>query len=445
MRVYEAQAEIGGGLRSAELTLPGFTHDYCSAVHPLALASPFLRALPLADHGLEWVQPPLPLAHPLDGGRVVTLQRSLAATAASLGRDGKWWRRLFGPLVRQHEALFDEVLAPLHRPRRPLLLACFGLPALLPATTLAHRLLRSEEARALLAGNAAHGILPLERSPSSAFGLVLVALAHSVGWPSPRGGAQALANALGSLLRSLGGEICRDHEVTTLDELPPARAFLCDVTPRQLLRLAGERLPPRYRRALARYRHGPGVFKIDYALAAPIPWAAAACRQAGTLHLGGSIDEIAAALRAVWRGQVSDRPFVLLGQQSLFDDARAPQGQHSAWAYCHVPHGSPVDMTARVEAQIERFAPGFREVVLARHSLNARQLEIHNPNLVGGDIAGGVQDLTQQFARPVNALRPYATPAPDIWLCSSSTPPGAGVHGMCGWHAAQAVLGARMM
>ncbi|MCE2488366.1 MAG: NAD(P)/FAD-dependent oxidoreductase [Anaerolineae bacterium] len=442
VRVYEAQAEIGGGLRSAELTLPGFTHDFCSAVHPLALASPFLRALPLADHGLEWVQPPLPLAHPLDGGRAATLQRSLAATAASLGQDEKSWRRLFDPLVRQHDALFNEVLAPLHRPQRPLLLARFGLPALLPAATLARHLLRSEEARALLAGNAAHGILPLERSPSSAFGLVLVALAHSVGWPSPRGGAQALANALGSLLRSLGGEICTDHEVTTLDELPQARAFLCDVSPRQLLRLAGERLPPRYRHALARYRYGPGVFKIDYALAAPIPWAAAQCRQAGTLHLGGSIDDIAAALRAVRRGQVSERPFVLLGQQSLFDDARAPEGQHSAWAYCHVPHGSPVDMTPHVEAQIERFAPGFREVVLARHSLTAAQLQSHNPNLVGGDIGGGVQDLTQQFARPVNALRPYATPAPDIWLCSSSTPPGAGVHGMCGWHAAQAVLGA---
>ena len=436
VRVYEAQAEIGGGLRSAELTLPGFTHDLCSAVHPLALASPFFRALPLAAHGLEWVQPPLPLAHPLDGGRALSLQRS--AAAAQLGQDEKAWRRLFGPLVAQQDALFAEVLAPLHWPRRPLLLARFGLPGLLPAATLAKHFLRTENARALLAGNAAHGVLPLERAPSSAFGLVLVTLAHSVGWPSPRGGAQALANALGSLLRSLGGEICTDHTVTNVADLPPARALLFDVTPRQLLRIAGQRFPPRYRRALERYRHGPGVFKLDYALAAPIPWAAPEGRQAGTLHLGGSLAEIAAALRTVWRGQVSERPFVILGQQSLFDETRAPAGRHTAWAYCHVPHGSPVDMTARIEAQIERFAPGFRERVLARHSLNARQLEAHN--LVGGDVAGGVQDLAQHFARPVNALRPYATPAPDIWLCSSSTPPGGGVHGMCGWHAAQAML-----
>ncbi|MCY3719979.1 MAG: NAD(P)/FAD-dependent oxidoreductase [Anaerolineaceae bacterium] len=440
VRVYEAQAEIGGGLRSADLTLPGFTHDHCSAVHPLALASPFLRALPLARHGLEWVQPPLPLAHPLDGGRALTLQRSLAATAAALGRDGNTWRRLFGPLVRQHDALFEEVLAPLHRPRRPLLLARFGLPGLLPAATLARSLLRSGEARALLAGNAAHGVLPLERAPSGAFGLLLVALAHSVGWPSPRGGAQALAQALGSHLRSLGGEIVTGEEVVNVDDLPPARAYLFDVTPRQLTRLAGNRLPPRFRRALARYRYGPGVFKLDYALAAPIPWAAAECRRAGTLHLGGSSDDIAASLRRVWRGQVSERPFVILGQQSLFDDTRAPEGQHTAWAYCHVPHGSAVDMTARIEAQIERFAPGFRERVLAQHSLNAPQLEAHNPNLVGGDIGGGVQDLAQHFARPVYPLAPYATPAADIWLCSSSTPPGGGVHGMCGWHAAQAVL-----
>lgn len=440
VRVYEAQSEIGGGLRSAELTLPGFTHDICSAVHPLAAASPFLRELPLAQHGLEWAQPPLPLAHPLDGGRALTLQRSLAVTAAALGRDERTWRRLFSPLVRQHEALFDEVLAPLRRPRRPLLLARFGLPGLLPAATLARRLLRTEGARALLAGNAAHGVLPLERSPSAAFGLVLAALAQSVGWPSPRGGAQALAQALGSYLRSLGGEIVTGQEVTNIDDLPPARAYLLDVTPRQLLRLAGNRFPPRYRRALARYRYSPGVFKLDYALAAPIPWAAADCRRAGTLHLGGTSDEIGESLRSVWLGRVSERPFVILGQQSLFDETRAPEGRHTAWAYCHVPHGSAIDVTARIEAQIERFAPGFRERVLARHSLNARQLEAHNPNLVGGDIGGGVQDLAQHFARPVHPLAPYATPAPDIWLCSSSTPPGGGVHGMCGWHAAQAVL-----
>ena len=440
VRVLEAQADIGGGLRSAELTLPGFTHDFCSAVHPLALASPFFRSLPLAQHGLEWVQPPLPLAHPLDDGRALTLQRSLAATAASLGRDEGSWRRLLGPLVASHEALIAEVLAPLHWPAQPLLLARFGLPALLPATALARNLLRTEEARILLAGNAAHGVLPLERSPSAAFGLVLLTLAHSVGWPSPRGGAGALAEALASLLCALGGEICCGQAVTHIDELPPAWALLFDLTPRQLLRIAGDRLPPRYRQALGRYRYGPGVFKLDYALAAPIPWSAPDAHAAGTLHLGGSLTEIAASLRAVWRGRVSEQPFVILGQQSRFDDTRAPAGCHTAWAYCHVPHGSTLDMTLLIEQQIERFAPGFRERVLARHSLNARQLEQHNPNLVGGDISGGVQDLAQHFARPLNALHPYATPARNIWLCSSATPPGGGVHGMCGHHAARAVL-----
>ena len=330
VRVYEAQQEIGGGLRSAELTLPGFTHDLCSAVHPLALASPFLRSLPLAEHGLEWVQPPLPLAHPLDGGRALSLQHSLCATAANLGRDALPWQRLFGPLVAEHEVLFADILAPLHWPRRPLLLARFGLPGILPTTTLARHLLRTEEARALLAGNAAHGVLPLERSPGSAFALVLIALAQSVGWPSPRGGAQALAGALGSLLRALGGEICTGQAVTHIDELPRARALLFDLTPRQLLRIAGERLPQRYRQALGRYRYGPGVFKLDYALAAPIPWAAPDCHRAGTLHLGGSLAEIAAALRPLWRGQRQRAPLrAARSTEPLRRDARA----------CRPPHG----------------------------------------------------------------------------------------------------------
>ena len=440
VRVLEAQAEIGGGLRSAELTLPGFTHDVCSAVHPLALVSPIFRSLPLAEQGLEWAQPELPLAHPLDGGRAVALRQTVAATARELGVDGGRWRRLFGPLVAEQEALFGDVLAPLRLPRRPLTLARFGLPGLLPATTLGRRLLRGEEARALLAGNAAHGAMPLERPLTSAFALALMTLAQGVGWPSPRGGAQALAEALAATLRGLGGEICTGRPVRQIDELPRARALLFDVTPRQLLRIAGARLPQQYRQALARYRYNPGVFKLDYALDAPIPWTAEACRQAGTLHLGGTAEEIAAALREVWRGRVSERPFVLLGQQSLYDGTRAPAGRHTAWAYCHVPQGSVVDMTERVERQIERFAPGFRERVLARHRMNPAQLEGHNANLVGGDIGGGTQDLAQHFARPVSALRPYATPAREIWLCSAATPPGGGVHGMCGYHAARAVL-----
>ncbi len=438
--VLEGAESIGGGLRSQALTLPGFVHDVCSAIHPLGAGSPFFRSLPLAEHGLEWIQPDLPLAHPLDDGTAAVLDRSLEATAAGLGPDGSAWRSLFGPLVRGWEHLAPEILAPLHVPRHPFVLARFGMTALRSARGLAEARFRGEPARALFAGLAAHAILPLDSAATAASGLVLGALAHVVGWPLPRGGSQRFADALGSLLRSLGGEILTGTTVKTLEDVPHARAILLDVTPRQVLRIAGSRLPAGYRLALQRYRYGPGVFKLDYALSAPVPWRAPACSRAGTVHVGGTLGEIAAAEAAIWRGEHPERPFVLVAQQSLFDPTRAPTGRHTLWAYCHVPHGSTADMTARVEAQIERFAPGFGRLVLARSAMSSADLEGRNPNLVGGDIGGGVQDLGQLFKRPVWSFTPYRTPTSGLYLCSSSTPPGGGVHGLCGSHAAAAVL-----
>ncbi len=439
--LVEAAAAVGGGCRSAELTRPGFVHDVCSAIHPLAVASPVFRRLPLAAHGLEWVYPPSELAHPLDGGRAVLLERSLARTAAALGADGGAYRRLMGPLVDGWPALEGPLLRPL-RPwtRSPLTLARFGLRGLRSASALAHRAFGGAEARALFAGLAAHSVLPLERVASAAAGLVLGALGHVAGWPLPRGGAQRLADALAAHLRSLGGEVQTGWRVGSLDELPPSRAVLLDVAPRQLVELAGERLPAGYRRRLARFRHGPGVFKLDLALDGPVPWAAPECARAATVHLGGTLEEIAAGEAAAWRGEPCERPFVLLAQPSLFDPGRAPAGGHTVWAYCHVPNGSTADLTAVVEDQIERFAPGFRERIVARATRTARELEAYNPNYVGGDIAGGVTDLRQLVARPVLRRVPYATPVPGLYLCSASTPPGGGVHGMCGYHAARAAL-----
>ncbi len=436
----ERAASIGGGLRSSELTLPGFVHDTCSAIHPLGIASPFFRSLPLHEHGLEWVDPPVVLAHPLDDGRAATLYRSIAETAATLGRDGPAYRRLFTPLVRNWTKLETALLGPLSVPRHPLALAQFGLPALLPAHTLARVAFREEPTRTFFAGLAAHSIQALEAPATAAFGLVLGILGHTVGWPFPRGGAQRFAEALASYFRSLGGEIEVNAPVHALRELPPARQILFDVTPRQLMKLAGDQLPPAYRRKLQRYRYGPGVFKIDWALDGPIPWRASECLQAGTIHLGGSLEEIAQSERGVWRGEHAQRPYVLLAQQTLWDPSRAPDGKHTAWAYCHVPHGSTWDMTERIEAQIERFAPGFRDRVLARHTMNTQAVQQHNPNYIGGDINGGVQDLRQLWTRPTMAMVPYKTPAQGIYICSSSTPPGGGVHGMCGYYAARAAL-----
>jgi phytoene dehydrogenase-like protein len=438
--VLEAAESAGGGMRTAELTLPGFLHDVCATIHPLGMASPFMRTLPLEEHGLEWVHPQSPLAHPLDDGTAVMLERSVDATSRNLGRDASAYRRLMGPLVRGWSKIEAPVLGPLRVPRHPIALARFGLAGVLPATWVAHLFFKGERARALFAGLVSHSILPLERPPSAGFGLTLGILGHAVGWPMARGGSIQLANALASYLRSLGGEIVTRQRVDSLDNLPRSGAVLLDVTPRQLLQIAGKRLPGGYRRRLRRYRYGPGVFKVDYALDGPVPWTARECARAGTLHLGGTLAEVAASERGVWRGQPSERPLVLVAQQSMFDPSRAPAGKHTLWAYCHVPNGSTVDMTAQIEAQIERFAPGFRDRILARHVMSPCDMQRYNSNYIGGDINGGAQDLLQLFTRPTPSLWPYRTPARGVYICSSSTPPGGGVHGMCGHHAAKIAL-----
>jgi phytoene dehydrogenase-like protein len=437
--VVEAAETVGGGSRSAPLTMPGFIHDVCSAIHPMAVASPFFLTLPLGEHGLEWIHPPVPLAHPLDDGSAAVLERSVDTTALALGVDANAYRRLMGPLVAKATPLFRDLLGPIGLPRHPLLALRFAWRALRSARSLGRRF-RTEPARALIAGLAGHAVLPLEKMPGAAITLMLGVAGHAAGWPMPRGGAQRLADALASYLCSLGGEIITGRRVHSLDELPTSRGVLLDVSPKQVLALAGQRLPARYCRRLHRYRMGMGVFKLDWALSGPIPWRAAACRHAGTIHLGGTFDEIAAAERLTWNGEHPAKPFVLLAQPSLFDPSRAPENRHTAWAYCHVPNGSVVDMTERIESQVERFAPGFRDLILARHRMNTADMERYNANYVGGDIIGGMADLWQVFARPVASLNPYATPARGLFLCSASTPPGGGVHGMCGWHAAQAAL-----
>jgi phytoene dehydrogenase-like protein len=439
VEVREAAPEPGGGARTAPLTLPGFRHDLFSAVYPLGVASPFFRSLPLARYGLEWIQPPAAVAHPLDDGTAAVLERSVEATSAALGADGPAYRAMTAPFVARWPELVADVLGPLHVPRHPLLLARFGVGALLPATWLARRL-RTPAGRALFAGVAAHAAMPLSRPPTAAVGLLLGIGGHATGWPIPRGGAGAITGALLAHLRTLGGAVRTNAPVADLDELREARLVLLDLTPRQVLALAGDRLPGGYRRALARYRYGPGAFKLDWALAGPIPWRAPACARAATVHLGGTLEEVAAAEEAPWRGLVPRRPFVLLVQPALFDPQRAPAGCHTAWAYCHVPPGSAADLTAAVEAQVERFAPGFRDLILARHVMGPRDLEALNPNLVHGDPSGGVSDLRQLFFRPVLRLNPYVTPLPGVFLCSAATPPGGGVHGMGGYHAAHAAL-----
>ena len=436
--VYEAEGTIGGGARSAELTLPGFVHDVCSAVHATAAASPFLRTLPLEKYGLEWIQPSAMVAHPFDDGTAAVVERSIERTAARLGRDEQAYARLFGNLARIWPQIESSVLGPLRWPRHPFALAGFGLLALRSADALARSTFVGERTRALFGGIAAHGLVPLDRPLTAGFGLVLGAMAHIVGWVIPRGGAQKLADALVAHLRTLGGEVVAGHRVTSLDELPPARAVLCDLSPRPLLRIAGTRFPASYRRSLERYRYGMGVFKVDWALDAPIPWRAAECARASTVHVCGDVAELARSEQDAWSGVASERPFVLLVQPTLFDPSRAPAGKHTAWAYCHVPSGSTVDMLPRIEAQIERFAPGFRDRVLARSVMSPADIEARNANLVGGDIGSGIVDLRQFFTRPT--WRTYSTPLRGLYICSAATPPGVGVHGMCGYFAAQRAL-----
>ena len=439
--VVERNATPGGAARSAELTRPGFVHDLGSSIHPLGAASPFFQTLPLEKYGLKWIRPDVQVAQPIAADRAAALYTSVDRTSASLGVDGAAYARLVQPLVATWPRLADEILQPMvHLPKHPFVLTRFGLQAIRSARALAEDVFRGEDARALFAGIAAHAGIPLEALASAAFGLVLGLAGHVVGWPMPKGGAQAITDALVAHLESLGGEVVLETSVERLEALPPARVTLLDVTPRQLLGLAGDRLPALYRRRLERYRYGPGVFKIDYALDAPIPWTSEVCRKAGTVHVGGTFDEVAAAERAVTQGRHPERPFLLLAQHSLFDDTRAPKGKHTAWTYCHVPNGSTVDMTEPIERQIERFAPGFRETVLERHVTTPAGLEQQNPNLVGGDVNGGSAHFLQLLARPLPLPNPYRTPLKGVYLCSSSTPPGGGVHGMCGFHAAEAAL-----
>ncbi len=438
--VLEAMDEIGGGVRTAKLTLPGFAHDVCSGAHPMGILSPYFSTLPLAQHGLEWIRPAASVAHPLDAEPAVVLRRSLDETALGLGADEARYRRLLAPFLKNPRGLLADVLGPLGVPRHPLMMLRFGLNAIRSAAALARSRFRGARARALLAGCSAHSILPLERSLSGAVGLLFLITAHVEDWPVAKGGSMAIARALASHLRALGGRVQTRVRVRSLADLPAARVYLFDTSPAQLADIAAPILPARYLRRLRRFRYGPGVFKLDWALDGPIPWKDPRCLEASTVHLGGTLEEIAEGEAAVWRGKHPERPFVLLVQQSQFDPSRAPEGKHTGYAYCHVPAGSTLDLTGVLERQVERFAPGFRDRILARHAMRTDDFEKDNPNCLGGAITGGVADLFQAFARPVARLDPYSTPNPRVFLCSASTPPGGGVHGMCGYHAAQSAL-----
>lgn len=438
--VLEAADEIGGGTRTAELTLPGFAHDVCSAVHTMGILSPCFRGLPLERHGLEWIRPPASLAHPLDTGPPVMLWRSLERTCAGLGDDARAYRRMLEPLLKEPHDLLADLLGPLAAPRHPMAFAHFGLRALWPASWLAKACFRGERARALFAGCAAHSTLPLDKMFTAALGLIFLLAGHVEEWPVAAGGSAAITRALASLLGELGGVIRTGVRVRSAAELPSARVFLFDTSPDQLASICEPALPDRYLRRLRRYRYGPGVFKLDWALDGPIPWRDAECLEASTVHLGGTLEEIAASEAAMFRGAHPERPYLILCQQSQFDPSRAPAGKHTGYAYCHVPGGSEVDMTEAIESQVERFAPGFRDRILARHAMRTADFARYNPNFVGGAITGGVADLYQLFTRPVARLDPYSTPNPRILICSAATPPGGGVHGMCGEHAARRAL-----
>ncbi|MBW3577141.1 MAG: NAD(P)/FAD-dependent oxidoreductase [Actinobacteria bacterium] len=439
--VLEGADAVGGGARTKELTLPGFRHDVCSAIHPLGIGSPYLRTLPLHEHGLEWVHPDIPVAHPLDDGPAVLIERSLAGTAAGLGRDAATWRRTYAPLVRRFDQLALDTMAPLTRmPHHPLLMARFARHAVRSAQGWARSRFTGERARAAVAGMAGHNVLAFDRPFTAALGVLFPAAAHAVGFPMARGGSQAIADAMASLLRSLGGEIRTGTPVRDLADVPPHEALLFDLTPRQMLAIVGDRAPGRLRQRVERFRHGPGVFKVDYALDGPVPWSAQDTQRAGTVHLGGTLEEVAAAELATAEGRHAERPYIIAAQQTLFDPTRAPDGRHTLWAYCHVPSGSTVDMTGPIEDQLERFAPGFRDRILARSTMTTADLEDYNPNYIGGDISAGAHSGLQLLLRPWPSLDPYALGETRWFLCSASTPPGAGVHGMCGYYAAGSVL-----
>ena len=437
--VLEAAATPGGGCRSAELTRPGYLHDVCSAIHPLALASPLFKELPLARLGSEMIQPEVAAAHPLDGGRAAILQRDVAETATGLGSDADRYRKLMTGWVRREPALLTDFLRPIRIPKHPVTAASFGLRYGFRSVTSLARSFESEEAGALFAGMAAHSMLALSEAPTAAMAMMFMTIGHAYGWPLVKGGSQKLTDALVAHLQELGGQIETGRRVTSLADVPPSRAVLFDITPRQLVAIAEDELPSGYVRAMSRFRYGPGVFKVDWALSGPVPWQADPCRRAGTVHVGGTLAEVAESESNVTAGRIAEKPFVLVTQQSLFD-SRAPDGHHTLWAYCHVPNGSSVDMTDRIESQIERFAPGFKDLILDRHVLDAPSMERYNANYVGGDINGGMQNLRQFFARPNLRWDPYSTPNKRLFICSSSTPPGGGVHGMCGYNAALTVM-----
>jgi phytoene dehydrogenase-like protein len=438
VRIYEANHEIGGGARSGSLTLEGFTHDLCSAVHPLAAASPFFTSLRLARFGLEFIHPPVALAHPFDDGTAILLCKSVETTSQQLGSDQAAYQRLMDPIVRSWPNLSEDILGPLRLPRLPFTLVRFGLRAIRSAEGLIGSHFKEQKTRAFFAGLSAHSSISLDHFGTAAFGLVLGATGHCTGWPIPRGGARSVSNALAVYFAELGGEIVTGKRVDSMKDIPAVRATFFDVTPRQLLVIAGETFPSSFKRKLQRFRYGPGVFKMDWALSGPVPWRATECDQAATVHLGGSFQEILDSERDAWEGRINARPFIIACQPSLFDSSRAPAGKHTLWAYCHVPNGSNTDMVTIIEDQIERFAPGFRKLVLRRNVMSPALLEKHNANLMGGDISGGAHTIAQLFTRPT--LRTYSTPVRGIYICSASTPPGAGVHGMCGYHAARVAL-----
>jgi phytoene dehydrogenase-like protein len=438
--VLEANEVIGGGCRTAQVTLPGFHHDICAAIHPMGLVSPLLRRLPLHDFGLKWVHATAPLAHPFDDGTAAILHRSIAATGETLGPDARAWERLMQPFLHDTDAFFEDILRPVRIPSHPFRMARFGAIGLRSCESVVRSRFAGHKARALFGGCAAHSFLALDAPASASFGLVLALVGHATDWPCAEGGSQLIVNSMAAYLRSLGGQITLNHDVRSLKDLPPSRAILFDVAPRALERIAGDALPASFRRQLTRFRQGPGVFKIDWALSGPIPWKARECVQAATVHVTGTFEELAESEDAAAHGRIAERPFVLVAQQSLFDRSRAPEGRQTGWAYCHVPNGTTVDMTSRIEDQIERFAPGFRDLILARRTMSPADIEAHNQNMIGGDIGGGANHLSQFFFRPSRRWDPYTTPNPRLFLCSSSTPPGGGVHGMCGYWAAKSAL-----
>lgn len=441
VKVLEAAETIGGGTRTQELTLPGFHHDVCSAIHPMAVASPFFKTLPLEEHDLKWIYPEYPLAHPLDDEPAVILHQSLEDMADELGPDSDAYRKLYEPIVRNFDRLAPQLLAPFNPlPDTPLLMARFGWQAIKSARSLAFSAFEGDRARALFAGIAAHSILPLEKNISAAIGLVLGSVGHRLGWPLPRGGSHQITKALASYFESLGGEIETGYRVESLEQLDSAKTVFFDLTPNQVLDIAGSAIPSSYAKKLQNFKYGAGVYKLDLALDGPIPWSDERCQKAGTVHLGGTFDEIADSERAMSNGEHSQKPYVLVAQQSLFDGTRAPEGKHTAWAYCHVPSGSTRDMTEPILSQIERFAPGFRDLIIGQHAMNTEDMQSYNANYIGGDINGGLQDISQLFTRPAGLFNPYHIPDTSMYICSSSTPPGGGVHGMCGYHAALSAL-----